>query len=347
MDSPDLDHGKNLSSFFQVHQEMKQWCNSPNIGNMFDGNGSGIELQGTDINGKRSYTFRKRKRCIPKERFVRTRQRGILESEDEFKAIITAKDCCKQKCCSKFQSHNLHTLFQKRNTFHCLTNRADRRYFLSQIVRRNGDGNLLLLGVRVCAEYIVKSLFISRNQLYGVLKRLDNDLPISSILQKTNGITIEETICGWLLELAEAHDPQPDREYTILAHKRKAHVYEEYVCQALDKLAPMCSFSYFCHVWKKHLGSRVLVRKCMRFAQCDDCRNIQKAREETTDRRALALLRHQEKCHLHLVKQERIAYAKRIRQATNSGDDFLSLAVDGADQGAYGLPFFCQVGLIL
>ena len=105
----------------------------------------------------------------------------------------------------------------------------------------------------------------------------------------------------------------------------------------------MVSLSYFLAVWKANLGSKILVRKCMRFALCDVCSSIQQQREATNDRTTLANLRRQERAHLILVKMERVAYATRIREATSESDDVLSFALDGADQGLYGLPYFCQV----
>ena len=64
----------------------------------------------------------------------------------------------------------------------------------------------------------------------------------------------------------------------------------------------------------------------------------------TMDRGKLAMLRCEEAAHLQLVKAERIAYAKRMREAVvSNGDDVLSIAMDGADQGVYGIPYFAQV----
>ena len=81
----------------------------------------------------------------------------------------------------------------------------------------------------------------------------------------------------------------------------------------------------------------------MRFALCDICNAIQVKRENTCDRATLARLRKQERAHLLLVKAERIAYAHRVREAKVDTDDCMSVALDGADQGVYGLPYFCQV----
>lgn len=76
---------------------------------------------------------------------------------------------------------------------------------------------------------------------------------------------------------------------------------------------------------------------------------IQKRREGTNDRDTLLALSRQEKEHLQLIKAERVWYAKRMVEAKNeaqrdpSNASVLSVAMDGADQGAYGLPFYSQV----
>ena len=63
----------------------------------------------------------------------------------------------------------------------------------------------------------------------------------------------------------------------------------------------------------------------------------------TTDRQTLLRIAREEKDHIKVVKGERTAYACRVREAHAAGENILSIAMDGADQGAYGLPYFCQV----
>lgn len=50
----------------------------------------------------------------------------------------------------------------------------------------------------------------------------------------SKGISADEAVCAWLIDLARLHDPQPDRPYTILAFKRKHQVYAEY-CEGVKK----------------------------------------------------------------------------------------------------------------
>lgn len=114
-------------------------------------------------------------------------------------------------------------------------------------------------------------------------------------------------------------------------------------CYCCSGEVPKVSASYFQRIWFTRLGAQIVIRKCMRFALCDSCSHIQRRREMTSDRQSLLRIAREEKDHLNVVKGERTAYACRVREAHASGEDILSIAMDGADQGAYGLPYFCQV----
>ena len=300
---------------------------------------------GVITGSKRKYNFITRQPAIPVNRFAKSKEL-LVNSCEEMADIISTACRCKSGCFLSFEdTHMTENVRRHRNQLHNLNSLADRRVFLARIISRHPlSGHLAYLSVQVCVNFMLRVLAISSNQLYGVLRRLDNNLPIAATLAKGNHRkTVEIAVSGWLLDLAETHDPQPDKEFTILAFKRKKHVYEEYKRSVRLDLAPSCSLSYFCHVWKKHFRTSIVVRKTMRFALCDECGRIQREREKTSDRTKLAVLRKQEESHLMLVKRERICYAKRIREATSSGNEILSIAMDGADQGTYGLPYFCQV----
>ena len=176
-------------------------------------------------------------------------------------------------------------------------------------------------------------------------ERLDYDLPISAALKVGHhiGVSREELVCGWLDDLADTHDHQPDKEFVILSHRRKFHVFQACCRDAEQCVVPQVSLSYFLRVWRTNRGSKIVIRKCMRFALCDTCSAIQKKREATADRNTMKLLLCEEQIHLNLVRAERLAYGKRIAEATHGDSDVGSMAADGADQGAYGLPYYCQV----
>lgn len=69
---------------------------------------------------------------------------------------------------------------------------------------------------------------------------------------------------------------------------------------------------------------------------------FQKDREGTNDRQKLLEISVREKKHLALIRAERVAYSLRMQEAKGDTKSVLSVALDGADQGAYGLPYFSQ-----
>lgn len=85
-----------------------------------------------------------------------------------------------------------------------------------------------------------------------------------------------------------------------------------------------------------------MTRKCMRFAICDTCHEIQRSKEQTCNPEKLKDLTRAEKVHLSMVRAERESYAARVLEARRNPRDVLSIAADGADQGTYGLPYYCQ-----
>jgi hypothetical protein len=298
----------------------------------------------------RRYTFKVRRRGQAVQRFEKSKRVGIVTSVEDLKAIITANVCtCWCKCFEQFlQPLVLGRVFESRNTLHGITNQADRRVYLSKIICSRPWATTqayTLVGMPSCVKLILATLHISRNLFYAVKARMDFGVPMSTVLAGPHryGISKEEVVCGWLFELAASHDPQPDKNYTILAHKRKRHVFQEYMEDVVKGKVPEVSYSTFVRVWRHNVGSRIVVRKCMRFALCDTCSDIQRRREITSDRSTLKLLNVQEREHMRLYKAERHAYATRIAEALSSDGDVGSLACDGADQGAYGLPYYCQV----
>ena len=198
-------------------------CLSPGLrGDIFCGNATNESVPNCN-NGqtfRRSYNYKKRKAALPVERFVKSKLCGIMQSENDLRDVITnAARCCKHTCSNHFLGHiTMHSLYQKRNEFHSVTNQSDRRMCLSGIVTKNSHGKLTLLGIRVCANFITKALMISRNQLYGVLQRVDSNLPVSAALNRgTLGMSLEENVCGWLLDLASAKKlRQMETTYSVL-----------------------------------------------------------------------------------------------------------------------------------
>ena len=277
--------------------------------------------------------------------------------------------CCQSECQRAFVDTNLatqlkHTLAKLR----ACKNYGDRRVVIANSLCRTRRG-VLLHGQAVCIQFLVFVFAVSRATLYNCFGRVENNLPVSGVLRRPPETCNAEYVCGWMRALAKLHDPQPDKNFTILAYRRKRAVYDAYCDAVKAREVPAVSWCYFLSVWKNRLGSSIVVRKCMRFALCDTCTQIQREREATTDRATLQALLRRERKHIkvracvvdaqhavllvlhrglltgvvQLIKEERLAYARRMREARDAGDEYLSIALDGADQGIYGLPYYSQV----
>ena len=244
---------------------------------MWDGNANTYDNPMVCSSSKRKYNFVSRKKAAKIERFRKSK----LATLKDIQEALTSSCKCKRKCWKPFMKDSIEgRILSHRNEFHKLTNRTDRRLYLSRLVTTVGATSYAFLGIPACVQFVVGLMAVSLNQFYGVINRREMNLPISSQLQRhRNGITREEAVCGWLRDLADLQDPQPDKPFVILAHRRKIHVFEEYAKDIAKGTVPKVSRCYFLRVWKRRLASKIVVRKCMRFALCDTCCRIQEHRE--------------------------------------------------------------------
>jgi hypothetical protein len=202
----------------------------------------------------RKYNSNKRIRRRVK-RFSRSQEKIVLP---ELRSMCS----CKLNCAHVFSTQaRFEALTQARAFFHGIENLGDRRTYLSSILHRNSDKKITLLSERVCFTFAKKALGISNNQVYGVLNRLDCALPIATPLRNRGraNVSKEERIVSWLEDLASLHDPQPDKEFTILAYKRKKDVFREYKkdvkhSKGFPNALPEVQFAYFVRCWKKNAG---------------------------------------------------------------------------------------------
>lgn len=134
----------------------------------------------------------------------------------------------------------------------------------------------------------------------------------------------------------------PNNSEIHLPHFCKKQVYESY-CQNFSRIYPgenCASESYFYRIWKKH-RSLIKVRKVPKFTKCSECERfrtaLQKAATDGTDTK---LLLAQRDAHVTFVAEERRYYRMKTEMAKGDPGDYLSLAIDGADQKNYTLPHF-------
>ena len=100
-------------------------------------------------------------------------------------------------------------------------------------------------------------------------------------------------------------------------------------------------YKYFCDVWRTDKRLRkIRIRRHIRFARCNTCVQFRELRAHTRDLTTLKTLNRDEYEHYVFVRQEREGYYLRRRLAIRYPKHFLSLIIDGADQGAYALPYF-------
>uniref|UniRef100_A0A7S4D9F0 DUF7869 domain-containing protein n=1 Tax=Heterosigma akashiwo TaxID=2829 RepID=A0A7S4D9F0_HETAK len=167
-------------------------------------------------------------------------------------------------------------------------------------------------------------------------------------------------VSSWLNMKKKFYEVQPDfREvHAPWAHRREA--YEEYLAETrpsfgLDRRNeetgevqqatwPDCHETYFYRVWDADHPDLKL-RAYNRFMHCDTCLdfndNIQK-HQFNPDKRMI--YEEAKRKHYDDVMSERMAYEGRILEARNYPKHFLSMVIDGSDNGEYGLPHFARKG---
>ena len=67
--------------------------------------------------------------------------------------------------------------------------------------------------------FVVRSLQVSLNGYYGLRNRLRMGLDMTHQVGDSKEYRRRDKsslVAGWLMDLAKCHDPQPDREFSIL-----------------------------------------------------------------------------------------------------------------------------------
>jgi hypothetical protein len=102
------------------------------------------------------------------------------------------------------------------------------------------------------------------------------------------------------------------------------------------------SYSYFIAVWHNDF-SHLILRKNSTFNKCDICTAYTASIGSTMPREESKAARDAQLVHLEFMSRERQEYYnKRTKAIRCPGGDYLSIIIDGADQSAYGLPYFMQ-----
>ena len=98
---------------------------------------------------------------------------------------------------------------------------------------------------------------------------------------------------------------------------------------------------YFERVWNLHC-SHVKLREVSRFAKCNECTRIRDLMRKNTSLKDNDALLDLKKKHNDVVIAERAVYYAKQQLAIHNPERYLSIIIDGADQSAYGLPYFVE-----
>ena len=118
--------------------------------------------------------------------------------------------------------------------------------------------------------------------------------------------------------------------------------YGNHLCMKLEDLPVdhrICSYSHFCAVWRTCKSSKNLkCRRYLPFAKCDLCVEYRDADVSTRCPKKKQIIRDKHAKHIKHVRRERNVYYRNRLRAKLYPKKYLSMIVDGADQGQFALP---------
>ena len=155
------------------------------------------------------------------------------------------------------------------------------------------------------------------------------------------------SVASWFTSLKDTLDVMPDEEgwYQINVPLKKM-VYDNY-CRDVEEIPDTytkVSPSVFYEVWREHF-SNIKCRKFCRFAKCSFCVKMRQIIGERDPSRRLErqVAKDRHKAHLSWAHiRERGFYHKKLSEAIQNPDRFLSIASDGTFQMINGFPHFFE-----
>ena len=191
-----------------------------------------------------------------------------------------------------------------------------------------------------------------------------------------------DLVVEWLLEQAEMACILPDHDQIVLPWRTKSSTHANFIKDMEERLGvewagkkivmgvdkrKASSFRYgnyqlgkvtslpmhpnlvgraqFCRTWTQCAALRdVVVRKWMPFAKCTQCTQFREL--ETCHKKRTRAERDEthevQRKHLSDIRLERRHYHSNRLRAILAPETYLSLIIDGADQGKHQLPHFCN-----
>lgn len=302
---------------------------------------TGIPSTGTsESSRKRSYVYRTRKigpQLGPSEKRRRFQTHGDM-TEDHFKDMV----CCKRRQC--FKHVNLAHVVKTAKDLMAMSN-AERKFALQGLL---SDSSLFMFDGRpVCTEFLVQAFRFSRD-LQASVKGTESSKEKRRYIRNDNVQTrtqSRDSIVVFLRRIADqTGNTMPDTQQVHLPFYDKQDVYKLFCDQyrALEQTAPP-QLTYFYSVWKRYAG-HIKVRTVTRFAKCTICESFKDEMQRAARTAKLVTKVQQDRqAHYDFIASERQAYKMNQDNAALNPSEYMSLAIDGADQSAFGLPHFVTV----
>jgi hypothetical protein len=156
-------------------------------------------------------------------------------------------------------------------------------------------------------------------------------------------------VIAWFHDLLKAADKMPDSPNYIIPAPSKRGVWRWYLADGVlsPELYPKVSLSYFIKVWSEYFPT-VKLRKYLRFTKCCKCvkwRTIRWSKESTQAQKDEAM--DELKAHYDYIKLERGFARMKQNHAWTHPDEVISIAIDGCENLAHGIPHFPEVCFVV
>jgi hypothetical protein len=326
-------------------------------------------------NKKRKYTYKIRQKGPPK-RTIAVKNAVLIGEARTF--VQEAEGCyctCDLHCKSYFTKHAvdgwIETVWALRENVQRQPTHNDRRIMLAKIMAEHWDmpeprgytqkrlkrtGHARIAGKHMCMHFFAKIMDVAVSQVTAVFHDCAalgalNFGNAQRIRRREKGTTGSE-ISWWLTETAKHHDPMPNRDWDRLYFANKMQAYDAYEADRLQLTPnrwgkyplPKVSYSWFVSVWKQKHEKSIRVRgNATMFAVCPTCLTLRQAMAMghwTNEQREQVNSDYRD--HRAMVEGERAHYEGDKKRAVLEPDEHMAMAIDGADQGAFGLPYFAQ-----
>ena len=188
-----------------------------------------------------------------------------MDSMDESKVEIDPRAfnyehpdvCCKKmRCYQHFEAESMRRLRRRVYTDY----REDFRRRKVEIARLKSE-TLLVDGKQCCTKFFMAVFGVSTTYIYGDNRRRP----------RQRMAPVAEAIITFFKQMRLENDAMPDKmEYQLYAMKKK-EVFRWYHNTAQEH--QKCSISYFYVQWAEH-ASDCKLRRCLRFAKCQECQDL-------------------------------------------------------------------------